>query len=78
VTYISHARTAEELRLEVLSDLNRRIELLRGQRTVGLWGRGAAGKARVDGKITELEDMLVFWSELQLAAKLSPRAQSAP
>ena len=64
MTYVSHARTAEEMRQEVLSDIRRRISNLLNQREV--FGRGAAGKARFDSRINELEDMERFWTDLQL------------
>ena len=67
MTYISHARTAEEMRREVITDLNRRIDSLAQQRIA--FGRGAMGKARFDGKILVLEDMLRYWTELQLVGK---------
>lgn len=65
--YISHARTAEQLRQEVISDLNRRIDLLVRQREA--FGRGVAGKARFNGRIDELEDMLRYWTAVQLTPK---------
>lgn len=69
--YISHARTAEELRQELLSDLTRRINSLIAQRAV--FGRGAAGKARFDGKIAVLEEMQHYWLALELAPKLTKK-----
>ena len=65
-TYITHARTPEELRQELLSDLRRRIEILQGQGALGIFGRGAAAKARVDGRINELESMLRFWTAIEI------------
>ena len=65
-THITHARTVEELRQELLSDLRRRIEILQGQGTLGVFGRGAAAKARVDGRINELESMLRFWTAIEI------------
>jgi hypothetical protein len=73
MTYITHARTAEELRLEILSDLNRRIDALAKQREA--FGRGAAGKARFDGRINELEDMLRFYSDLQIVPPSKSRSR---
>lgn len=67
MTYISHARSAEEMRQEVITDLNRRLASLTTQRAA--FGRGAAGKARFDGKILVLEEMLHYWSELQITPK---------
>jgi len=76
VIYVTHAKTAEELRLEVISDLNRRIDNLTKQREV--FGRGAAGKARFDGRINELEDMLRFYSDLQIVPPAKSRSREAP
>ena len=69
MTYVTHAKTAEELRQEVISNINRRIDALERQRNV--FGRGAAGKARFDGRINELEDMLRYWTEVKI---ISPTA----
>ncbi len=70
MVYISHAETAEELRTEVINDLKRRIDSLTAQQNA--FGRGAAGKARFDGKIVELSDMLRVWTELQIIGKVKP------
>lgn len=67
MTYISHARSAEEMRLEVITDLNRRLDALARQREA--FARGAAGRARFDGKILVLEEMLLYWTALQLVSK---------
>jgi hypothetical protein len=64
MTFVTHARNAEELRAELLSDLRRRIENLTRQREV--FGRGATGKARFDSRINELEEMLRFWTEIAI------------
>jgi predicted lipoprotein len=63
-TYVSHARSSEELQAEVCSDLRRRIERLSGySNTVS---RNAAEKARIATAIREFEEMLGFWSNLQI------------
>ena len=67
MTYVSHARSTEELRQEVLTDLNRRIDSLVSQCEV--FGRGAAGKARFESKIIVLEEMLRYWTDLQILPK---------
>ena len=64
--FVTHARTLEELRAEVLSDLNRRIEFLMGQsRTIA---RSKAEQSRNSAAILALEDMLNFWKELTIVA----------
>lgn len=73
-TYVTHAKSAEELRLELLTDLNRRIDNLIRQREV--FGRGATGKARFDGRINELEDMLRFWTDLTIVPPSTSRKRS--
>jgi hypothetical protein len=67
VTYVTHARTAEELRAEILSDLKRRLDLLTVQRNVV--ARSAAEKSRIDRAISELEDMARFWTEVLINPK---------
>lgn len=62
--YVTHARTPQELRAEVVSDLNRRIEFLDGQ--IKAISRSAAEKARLACAINELKSMLNFWSELRI------------
>ena len=69
--YVTHAKTPEELRAELLGDLRRRIEML--ERSREAFGRGAAGKARFDGRINELEQMLRYWTELQIVPPSKPR-----
>ena len=62
--YITHARTPQELKAEVVTDLHRRILSLNGQlQTVA---RSAAEKAKMARAINELEDMLDYWSKLQI------------
>ena len=65
--YISHARSASELQLEVLGDLRRRIALLDAQRNAIRFSE--AEKARVARAINELEQMLHYWTELQVIGK---------
>jgi hypothetical protein len=72
MTYTSHARTLTELRTEFVNDINRRIDNLTAQREV--FGRGAAGKARFDARINELQTMLEFWVNIELVN--APKAQT--
>lgn len=70
-TYVTHARTPEELKNEVVSDLRRRIDFLYGQeKTIA---RSAAEKARIACATRELEDMLVYWNELQIVRPVRKR-----
>lgn len=72
--YISHARTPEELKAEVCSDLHRRIQNNEGyKRTVA---RSEAEKARIDRAINELEDMLNFWSNLTIERPIRKHGRS--
>jgi hypothetical protein len=62
--FITHARNTEELRVEVCSDIRRRIEMLNGQtRTTA---RSDAEKARLACAIREFEDMYRFWDSLTI------------
>lgn len=71
MTYVSHARSAEELRQEVITDLNRRLDSLARQREA--FARGAAGRARFDCKILVLEEMLLYWSALVVAPRTTKK-----
>lgn len=62
--YVTHARTPQELQAEVITDLNRRLALLQGQRNV--LARSQAEKSRLDCAIREFEDMLRYWTSLQI------------
>lgn len=63
-SYISHARSSEELQAEVCSDLRRRIERLSGYSlTVA---KSAAEKARIATALREFEEMLDFWEALEI------------
>jgi hypothetical protein len=64
VTFFSRAVNAEELRVELLSDLRLRIENLHLQRK--LFSGGVRDKAKFDARINELEDMLRFWTEIEI------------
>ena len=74
-TYVTHARTPQELRAEVVSDLNRRLLFLNGQ--VKTIARSASEKARIGRAIVELEDMLDFWSKLTIEKTVRKRPNSA-
>lgn len=74
MTYITHARTAEQLRAEVLSDLNRRLARLNLQYDNS---PSAIAKSRLTSAVNELNDMLYFWTELTIAGgKSQPPAPS--
>lgn len=65
MAYVTHARTPEQLRAEVISDLNRRIEFLQGQHNVT--ARSKAEKSRLACAMNELGNMLDFWTKLTIA-----------
>lgn len=62
--YISHARTPEELKDEVLSDLRRRLAMLDSY--INNIARSAAEKARLACAEKELMAMLQFWNEVEI------------
>jgi hypothetical protein len=64
VTYISHARTPEELKEEVCSDLRRRISSLDSWSKIV--ARSEAEKSRLARASTELVEMLEFWTNLTI------------
>lgn len=64
MTYITHAPTPEALKAELCSDLHRRLAALDAQRKVPL--AGEAQRARIGRAIIELEDMLNYWSNLEI------------
>jgi hypothetical protein len=64
MSYITHAPTPEALKAELISDLNRRLAMLDNQRKVP--GLGELQKARIGRAIIELEDMLHYWTELEI------------
>jgi hypothetical protein len=62
--FVSHARTPEELKAEVLSDLRRRIASIDGySHTVA---KSVTEQAKLACATRELEDMFKFWSELEI------------
>lgn len=65
ITYITHARSAEELRLEVLSDLNRRLDQLDSYLKV--MKPNAAEASRVARARMELLSMQDFWQNVHIA-----------
>lgn len=76
MTYITHARTLEELRDEVLSDLRRRIERLELQVR---HAKNSAENAKNGRAIDEFKEALHYWTEITLArstAKAKPPAQA--
>lgn len=71
--YISHARTLDELRAEVVADLDRRVDMLNAQ--AGYAKVSAADKARLACAIREFEGMRHYWSKIVLARS---RKREAP
>ena len=71
MTYISHARTSEELKAEVCSDLKRRLSNLDDYDK--FITRSEAEKARVARAKNELESMLHYWSELEIVRPVRRR-----
>jgi hypothetical protein len=65
-TYVSHARSAPELQQEFLSDLRRRTAALDTE--YKLTRKGATEKSRLARALLELEDLLLYWSNVELAA----------
>lgn len=61
--YISHARTLEELRQELLSDLKRRLDNL--DRLISFEAT-KVGKTKLESRKLELEDMVRFWQAVEL------------
>lgn len=68
--YSTHARTPEELRDEVVSDIRRRIAVLA---TLEQNARGATEKSRYARAAQTLEEMLEFWSNLEIHRPLRRR-----
>lgn len=69
--YISHAHTPEELKLEVLSDLRRRIVFLDAYtRDVA---KSATERARLARAIAELADVLHYWEQVRIARPKTKR-----
>ena len=64
--FITHAQTAEELRVEVISDLTRRLDILQAEQSNA---KSAAEKARVGRAIYALEEMQRFWKTLTIAKR---------
>lgn len=71
MTYISHARTPEELKAEVCSDLKRRLSNLDDYDK--FITRSEAEKARVARAKLELESMLHYWSNLEIVRPVRRR-----
>jgi hypothetical protein len=71
--YVSHARTPEELRSEVLSDLRRRLISL--DKYFNTVARSGAEKARLSRAMEELVDMLNYWANLKIERPLTKREQ---
>jgi hypothetical protein len=74
MTYISHARTPEELKAEVCSDLTRRISFLENQVK---FSTSASEKAKLGRAIAEFIQLRDFWTELQIVRPLRKRASSS-
>ncbi len=77
MTYISHARTPEELKAEVVSDLGRRIDRLDSYRNVV--AKSAAEKARLECAQRELEEAMYFWKQLEIVRPIRKKhSKGAP
>ena len=61
--FITHAQTAEELRLEVVSHLHQTIKRLEMQHKVA---RSAREKAKIAFVMNEFEMMLATWTDLSI------------
>ena len=64
LVYVSHAKNVEELRMEVVSDLKRRLDMLSSWRDV--MAKSEREKARYGIAINELNNAIKFWSEVQI------------
>lgn len=71
--YVSHARTPEELKSEIVGDLHRRIAALDTYARVV--AKGAAERSKIERAITELRDMLLYWESVRLARPKTKREQ---
>jgi len=65
--FVTHAKTVEELRAEVLSDLHRRIDSLRARSNA--YSKSEKEKAKYAHTINEMEEMHRFWRELEIIGK---------
>lgn len=63
MTYVTHARTPEELRAEVESDIRRRGEALALQLK---YATSATEKAKISFAINVMADMANYWSDLKI------------
>lgn len=73
-TYVTHARTLEELRAEFVSDLRRRIDTL--DSTLRHTQPPASEAARIARAKIELESVIDFWSEVELRANRKKEPKS--
>jgi hypothetical protein len=62
--YVSHAHTPEELQQELLSDLRRRMGAI--DMEYRLTRKGATEKSRIARGLLELENMLLYWSNVEI------------
>jgi negative regulator of replication initiation len=71
MNYVSHARTPEELKAEVCSDLNRRlINLESYSNTVA---RNATEKARISRAMVEIQEILEYWKAVEIVRPIRKR-----
>jgi hypothetical protein len=63
MTYISHARNAEELKLEFVSDIRRRLASLDMQ---AKHAQTETHKAKLGLALSEFTEMLNYWQELTI------------
>lgn len=64
VQFVSHARTPEQLKAELLSDLQRRLQNLDDYDRI--IARSITEKSRIARAKNELEAMFRYWSEVQI------------
>jgi hypothetical protein len=74
MTYVSHARTPEELKTEVESDLRRRLEMLKGYTNSVV--KGAAERARIACAERELIAMLNYWENVEIIRPARKRTKA--
>lgn len=71
VSYSTYARTLEELREEFKSEIGRRLRALERRRTLS--HPGVQESSRITAVQRELEDLLDFWSAVELRGSRKPK-----
>jgi hypothetical protein len=64
MNYISHARNTEELKVEFLSDIRRRLAMIDGY--IKAVSRSQAEKSRLACAENELKAMLEYWEKVEI------------